>query len=259
LISTLCVLAAGTSATTLAQQEAPPIEVDKVETARVRLIMLDVVVLDSEGRTVPGLTLEDFEIVAGGRAVDADTLDVDCTDALDDPGSVRHAKTREMPAPTEQGRKIVMALDYMHLDMLQRAEALDYAMEAVKVSAPGDQILLAALNGGLRIEQPFTADHDEAWRGLRRMQRDITLWQPSFEHSSEIGWIRAVTTLFDVLETVPGPKAVVLFSGMGDVPLDLEFQEIAAHAAAARCSVYPVDVRGITTLNGGGGTAAAPG
>jgi len=251
------VLVAGTSA--LAQEDPQPIEVDKLETARVRLIMLDVVVVDSKGRTVPGLTLEDFEVVAGGKAVDADTLDVDCTAALEDPGAVRHAAKREVPAPPEQGRKIVMAFDYLHLDRLQRAEVLDYAMESVKASAPGDQILLAALNGGLRIELPFTDDHEEAWRGLRRMQRDITLWQPSFDHMNEMGWIGSVTTLFDVLETVPGPKAVVLYSGMGDVPLDLQFQEIAAHAAASRCSLYPVDVRGLTTLAVGGGAPTAPG
>jgi VWFA-related protein len=251
------------------EETSLPIEIDKVETAKVRLIVIDAVVVDSAGRTVPNLTLEDFDVVTGGEAVAADTLDVDCQAALDEPRAIRHGKQREGLPPSKQGRKIVLAFDYLHLSRPQRVEVLDYAMQAVKNSgAAGDEILLAALNGGLRIEQPFTYDHDELWSSLRRMQRDITLWQPSFMHLNEMSWIRGVTTLFDVLGTVPGPKAVVFFSGMTDVPLDLQFQEIAAQAAASRCSVYPVDVRGLVTpenaraLRAGGGrgpTPSAPG
>ena len=54
-----------------------------------------------------------------------------------------------------------------------------------------------------------------------------------------------MTALLDVLGTIAAPKAVVLFSGMGDVPLDLEFEAIAAHAATARTAIYPVDVLGL--------------
>ena len=107
------------------------------------------------------------------------------------------------------------------------------------------------------MQQTRVVPHD------RRMQHDITLWQPWFEHLNEIGWVAGMTTLFDVLGTVPGHKKVVLFSAMGDVPLDLQFQEIAAQAAVSRCSIYPVDARGLTTAaggaQGGGGPAAAPG
>ncbi len=53
-----------------------------------------------------------------------------------------------------------------------------------------------------------------------------------------------MTTLFDVLGTVPGPKAVVLFSGMKDVPLDTQFAQLAAVASTSRCSIYAVDPRG---------------
>jgi len=47
------------------------------------------------------------------------------------------------------------------------------------------------------------------------------------------------------LWSVPGPKAVMLYSGMTDVPLDLQFEELAAVASASRCSIYPVDAWGL--------------
>jgi hypothetical protein len=50
--------------------------------------------------------------------------------------------------------------------------------------------------------------------------------------------------MFDLLGTVPGPKAVVLFSGMKDVPLDTQFDQLAAVASTSRCSIYAVDPRG---------------
>jgi hypothetical protein len=54
-----------------------------------------------------------------------------------------------------------------------------------------------------------------------------------------------LTALLDVLGTISAPKAVVLFSGMEDVPLDLEFEQLAALAATARTAIYPVDVLGM--------------
>jgi hypothetical protein len=37
----------------------------------------------------------------------------------------------------------------------------------------------------------------------------------------------------------------VLFSAMQDVPLDLQFREIAAVASSSRCLLYPVDAVGL--------------
>jgi hypothetical protein len=58
---------------------------------------------------------------------------------------------------------------------------------------------------------------------------------------------------------VAGPKAVVLYSGMLDVPLELQFEKLAAVASVSRCSLYPVDVRGLTTEPLGGSATPVPG
>jgi len=239
------------SSGSVAQAPAPPtapLASDTVERATVRLVILDVVVVDKQGRTVPELTVDDFEILARGKPVDVDTLDVACSNgATDEPDAVRWATKREPPRSTDSGRKIVLALDYLHLPFAHRVDALEQARAMIENGlAPEDRIMVAALTGGLRVEQPFTTSHDEVRKTLRRMEFDISLWKESFSHQTERGFLRGMTALFDVLGTVPGPKAVVMFSAMTDTPLDLEFTELAAIASNSRCSLYPVDTRGLT-------------
>jgi VWFA-related protein len=242
------------------EREVEPIEVDKVEEARVRLVLLDVVVLDGKGRTVSDLTLQDFEVLAAGQVAPADTLDVACSGGgIEDPQGVRHAKLRQAPAAPEQGRRVVLAVDYLHLDQPSRARVLDQAMLAVEHGlVEGDEVMVAALNGGLRIEQPFSADRDEVLASLQRMKFDISLWQPDYTHLTDFGFTTGMIALFDVLGAVAGPKAVVLYSAMGDVPLEKQFEEIAAIAASSRCSIYPVDARGLT-IPGDRGSAGGSG
>jgi hypothetical protein len=60
------VFAAGAS---LAAQEKPPTFTEKVE---VRVMDLDVVVTDKEGRPVPDLKREDFTVLLGGKPVAVD-------------------------------------------------------------------------------------------------------------------------------------------------------------------------------------------
>ena len=116
------------------------------------------------------------------------------------------------------------------LGMRKRAEMLGGGLEVGAINEP--------LSVRFLHESQITGDHEEVHDSLRRMQHDITLWQPQFFHLNEMGWVSGMTALFDVLGTVPGPKKVVFFSAMADTPLHLEFRELAAQAAVSRCSVY---------------------
>ena len=44
-----------------------------------------------------------------------------------------------------------------------------------------------------------------------------------------------------------------------DVPLELQFEKLAAVASVSRCSLYPVDVRGLTTEPPAASPTLAPG
>ena len=233
-------------------QPQEPIPSDVVEEEEVRLVILDVLVVDRAGRTVPDLTLYDFKIAGpGGRELPIDTLDVDCSvGSMDDPKAVKHASKRESPELGDGRRRIVIAIDYLHLPRYWRTVALENAQQAVQHNAsPGDEIMVVALNGGLRIEQPFSSDRNEVIESLRRMQYDITLWEPDYFHLHESLFVDPFVALLDVLAQFDGTKAVVLYSMMNDVPFDIEFERIAAVAATSRCSIYPVDAAGLRPLN----------
>lgn len=255
------ILVAGLFGSPVAQEERPPIETDKVEEELVRLVVLDTIVVDRSGRTVGDLTIDDFEIVAGGKPVPVGSLDVDCPGGgAAQPEAVSHARKRQAPAAGDKPRRLVLAVDYLHLSFSNRAEVLLRARELVKHNAgSGDEVMVVALNGGLRIEQPFTTNPTEVLDSIERMEHDITLWQPDYFHLSENQFIDPLVGLLDLLGTFEGTKAVVLFSTMRDVPLDKQFERVAAIAALSRCSIYPVDAGGLRVLETGTSRAAAAG
>jgi hypothetical protein len=107
--------------------------------------------------------------------------------------------------------------------------------------------MIVALTGGLRIEQPFTSDPDEVASSLERMEYDVTLYNGDFSHLTEYPLFRSLEALVGVLESVPGPKNVVLFSGGRGpgISYDPEFRVLASRAGAARVSFYTVDCLGL--------------
>jgi len=235
---------------TASRETGEPLDLGTSEKTTVRLVLIDVMVVDRHGRTVPDLTLDDFEIRAAGDLVPVETMDIDCpSGAIDDPESVSWAAKREATPARKSGRKIVLTMDYLHSSPLQREFMFDQASAMIKNGASAeDEIMLAALTGGLRVEQTLTNDREKLLRSLKRMRYDISLWNGNFFHINEYGFVNGLMALFDVLGSVPGPKAVVLYSAMLDVPLDLQFTELAAIAASSRCSIYPVDLWGLRTI-----------
>ncbi len=252
-LTALAVVIAATPDSVRAQDpntEGAPLRTGTVEEEQVRMVILDVVVVDRHGNTVSDLKAEDFEIRAGGKVRAVDTLDVRCDPgALAEPAAVNRPSRREVPDYSGGSRKIVLAVDYLHLAPTVRPEVILRAKQTVRhAAAPGDQIMVVALNGGLRIEQHFTDDLDQVLASLDRMEYDITLWQPDYFHLHESLFVDPLVALLDLLGQLPGNKAIVLYSTMGDVPLDLQFNEIAAIAAASRCTIYPVDAAGLRTI-----------
>jgi VWFA-related protein len=220
------------------EDATPPVPIDKTERAEVRLVMLDTIVIDSNGDPVAGLEKQDFEIRHGGQIVAPDVLETRC-----EPDALQQQTAQRSDAP----RRLILAFDYLHLPMFERESALESAMQMVKKNrTAGDEVMVAALTGGLRIEQPFTTDAAAVLGTLKRMQKDVSLWNGEFGHVNAFGFVRGMTALFDVLAAASaGPKAMVFYSAMQDVPMDYQFEHIAAIAAASRTAMYTVDPYGL--------------
>lgn len=204
-----------------------PMEKGLVESIEVNLVIMDVQVLDRKGNAVPDLVASDFDIFVNNVSVPIVSVDASCSELLEKPD-------------------IVLAFDYQHLSYLQRGDALESARRALeRARAPDMEVMVVALTGGLRVEQPFTTERDRISTALRGMRNDATLFGRTFEHTNETGFVRGLSSLFDVVATVPRPKAILLYSSMKELPLDSEFRDLAAMAAASRSVIYPIDVRGL--------------
>ena len=98
------------------EESTPPIPVDKTERAEVRLVLLDTVVIDSDGNPVAGLEKEDFEIRRGGEIVSPDVLETRCDSEAQ--------QRQQMATGAGSPRSLILAFDYLHMPMLQREWAL---------------------------------------------------------------------------------------------------------------------------------------
>lgn len=251
-------------------EDAPPqVDFRLEEKVDVRLVTIDVLVLDRDSNAVPGLAKADFELKVDGFPTPIDTLDESC-----DPGSIEEPRSKkfgdwsegtDLPNAT---RRIVLAFDYLHLgskrsdqtrpgsgfeNNLVLTETLENLRSALaKKEARDEEIMLVALTGGIRVEQPFTRNRQEVLRSLERMEHDITLWNGNFAHLNELSLFRSLEALVTVLASprFPGSKAVVLFT-RGDGPgasYEPQFRSLSAIASQSRVGFYPVDARGLTTL-----------
>ncbi len=238
----LCVLAP-----LLAQSPAErPVEKGLEEHAQVTLVQVDAVVVDKDGRTAPGLTKDDFTMKIAGRTVPVRYLDVTCpAGAAADPAPVPNAP-KAAPAPIAPGvsRRVVLVFDYSLLSITMRPRVLDDAQWMLQEFKTDDEeVMIVALASTVRIEQRFTKDVSRLKGALERMKHDVTLWAREFPLGvTRQSWFENISTLMDVLGGYDGAKGVVFFSEAGTVDAamrDAYYDDVAAHAAAARASIYP--------------------
>jgi len=238
-------------------QEQQPLDVDKQEEVEVNLVILDALVMDSQGQTVAGLTRDDFLLSVQGQAQEIDTFDAICPDGgRPDPKDISLKEQRERVG-AEPERRIVLAFDYYHLSHPNRTAALRWGQViASRDMAPGDGIMIAALADGLRIEQRFSGSPKKAVHTLSRMEHDVTLYGRDFGIITPRSFLSNLSTLADVLAQYPGPKVILLFSEWAERSddWDLFFQETAEHAAAARAAIYPVWAPGLQVGGPAGGS-----
>lgn len=258
-------LALGAAVGATPPSDAPAAASRNYEHVEVRLVTIDVTALDSDNRTVRGLGKDSFRLFVDGKETEIDTLDAYCAGEPEPEPRSRRFGDWSTPRDLATGtRRIVLAFDYLHLPIVicpdlggpcmlhtQALEAYQAAL-ADRPDIQDEEVMVVALTGGLRVEQPFTRDRRTIVETLRRMEYDITLWNGHFAHLTEEGFFRSLESLATLLHATEGPKSVVLLTA-GNGPentYDSDFARIATVASDAQVRFYPVDCRGILSSAG---------
>jgi VWFA-related protein len=233
-----------------------PRDVGLKEKVEVRLVLVDFCVVDDDDRTVPGLTQADFELRVDGKPTEIETLDHACAaGAVEEPQSTRKNEPA-VPISADRTRRIVLVLDYDHMEDVAQTFDRVYEMLEQRVAA-GYEHMIVSMGAELRIESPFTADVGQLSWTLRRMRNDRDLYARDLSSLTEERFFTRMKALLDLLGRWDGRKAVVLFSG--PVPpdgffRDPQFAALTGLAAESRVAIYPVDTRGL----GSGSSASEP-
>lgn len=215
------------------------------EEIEVSLVNLEVIVADRQGKPIPGLELEDFEVFEDGKPVEI-------TNFYAETGAATPAGEEE-PRPIDQRLNLVVFVDDYNMEPGNRNQILDGAGELLRSSlSPGDQVMVVRFGRSLEVRKPFTTDMASISAELdlmRRLSADLAGRETSRDHQIQVvadalmigGWgpaaearvreyaeietsfvaasLSALETVVGWLAGLPGRKAILYVSdGLPAVP-----------------------------------------
>ncbi len=280
LVFTLCAFL-GFSAL-LAAQTAPtpdtaPIASDARTVLRtsVRRVVLDVVVTDSKGAPVSGLTKDDFKITEDGAPQAILSFDpTGFSSAMEYvPPALppQPANTfMNLPSTPERGPLYVLLYDLVNLDdpsqmdtpedHHQQIIARQQMMKFIRSKPEGTRFAIFARSDGLHLIQGFTSDKALLFAALdpnhpRPHMPMVFLMGSNFGRGNRLGALDTLHRIALYLDGLPGRKNLIWYSSTFPLSLFAEqndgpnFQEetratldLMAHNQIA---IYPIDARGV--------------
>ena len=186
------VLVAGWGAAALSAQE--PLS-EFLDTIEVRVVNVDVVVLDRDGRPLPGLTREDFELLENGKPVPI-THFAGPEPGVAEPAADAGAAADEPAAPAASRLTLAILVDNASLRPTQRGQVVDRVRSFLaRGFRPGDRALVAAIDGSLRQLAGLTTDRAQIEAALAELERRGG--QSNFTSSRHAELLREVYLLTD--------------------------------------------------------------
>ncbi len=273
----LLLLLAALSLTT--QERTPP-----QFPADVRLIRLDVSVVDGAGRAVAGLLAEDFKVTEDGRPVGISYFEaVEAVEALE-PTARGAQAAHETP-----GRRLLLLVDTAAMTTGQLIRARESTARYVREgTTDGDWVRVVNLATGRAWDGWIPEDRLRLEMAVRAIERGASLWasagrmtegiETRFESdvagasqaetsgqflsvfAQTAGLLGTLESLIVQLTGVEGRKALVLVSpGFPQLrDLDRRLETVATLARQAATAVYFVDAAGLDGLTPQPGQALVP-
>jgi VWFA-related protein len=210
------------------------------------LFNLDVVVTDSKGNAVHGLTAADFEVRHAGKVVEVTNfteIRAASTIAPESPSDrPASASPSAAPASPRPPRHLVLFLDRLYLPEPQtRKETFDSLRSLLRTTlAEGDEAMIVTWNRSIRTVLPFTDHLDSLEQSLARIERESARIEPE---QAEIELIQSENAWFESLADDPR-----IGSGAGGGTLT---DKVAARQAYFEMKAKTAALRGLAATLGG--------
>lgn len=251
---------------------------DLVFKSVVNRVVLDVVVTNSEGKPVHGLTQKDFSVEEDGRPQRVLSFDVHDLASTSDFAKLPPLPPNtfvDIPTAPERGPLYVLLLDLVNTETKDEPYARAQLLKFIQDKPPGTRFAVFVLSDGLHLVQGFTDDQKQLASVLDPANPHshiprIFLYQNNYGRNDVGMMISVVTFIGRFLNGLPGRKNLLWFAG--DFPLTFsptddvrsyqdEIKGTLDTLAQAQVAVYPVDIRGVVYENahapagdtGGGG------
>lgn len=172
----LAVLAAAVAASAVAAQEAELPQATFFAPLDVQLVSVEVHVSGRDGRPMPGLTVEDFEIFEDGRPVEISHFYASAAAAPDDAESLPEPAPEEAGTAPGQDLYLVIYFDDTNLNRGRRQAAIEHLRKFLASELPPDlRVMLVRYDGRIHVEQPFTEETDEVLAALEATREAASL------------------------------------------------------------------------------------
>src|SRR5690349_17528627 len=136
------------------------------ETINVEITNLDVVVLESKGKRVPGLTQNDFEVLVDGQPQEV-------TNFSEFSRAATATSETSRPAP----RRILFIVDNGTIELSARRKVFEATRATIDrlMIGPADRMAVATISHSITQRLAWTADKAEVLRALAAIEKDAIL------------------------------------------------------------------------------------
>jgi len=266
---------------TNAQQTAPPQQQAGAPTAQqqpaftaiVRAVVLDVIVQDTKGAPIKGLSASDFVVQEDGAPQRIDSFH---EHTADDPAKAAVALasvkmppntfTNFEPVSTDNSATVIL-IDANNTPFMAQAYARNQVEKFVKTLQPGNPVAIFLRDSYMHLVQGFTSDPNVLLEAVKSKRDDPQL-PFMLRERGYVGTTVRVESLSQGLQDMgrylagfPGRKNLVWFTASvpgaragsisSDFPAiedyDEEMKSTTEILALSRVSIYPVDARGLET------------
>lgn len=236
----------------------------------VRRVVVDVVVTDSDGEPVSGLTAGNFSISEDGKNQRMRSFDVHDFDAHSDslpklPRSLPTNTFVNVPAGPERGPLYVLLLDLVDMGIDDQPRAREELLKFIRSKPLGTRFSIFVFSDGLHLVQGFTEDRNLLAAAVdpknpRSHIPRIFLYAANYQ--AYISTPRVFINIAKFLAELPGHKNLIWLSASfpsslmpssdastEGVSINDEIKEATDTLARGQIAVYPVDVRGLVATN----------